>query len=64
MSVTILDNFSKLKEVFKQHTKLDADANMALYINFVNAYFSDRNYQLNIHIAQQLELIVSNTSHP
>ena len=49
-------NFNKFKSDFKVDTKLEADANMALYIQYVNARLADINFQLMAQLKQTLEL--------
>jgi len=54
MSVTINNNFTAYKSDFKKDTKLDADSNLGLYIQYVIARTSDYNFQLNTHLFNRL----------
>ncbi len=45
-------NFEPLKADFKRETKLDADTNMALYIQYYGAKMNDLNFQTSNKILQ------------
>ncbi|MFM2224345.1 MAG: hypothetical protein RJA07_547 [Bacteroidota bacterium] len=56
---TLQNNFEVFKKAFNDETNLNADENMALYIQYVAARFADLNYQLNTEILNQLRTLNS-----
>jgi arginyl-tRNA synthetase len=47
--VQLVNNFAKFKPEFKIDTGLDADQNMSLYVQYVNARLADYNIQMSVH---------------
>ncbi|GAB4337593.1 MAG: hypothetical protein OHK0038_16030 [Flammeovirgaceae bacterium] len=47
--VQLVNNFAKFKPEFKIDTGLEADQNMSLYVQYVNARLADYNIQMAVH---------------
>jgi hypothetical protein len=57
MAITLKNNFKAYKQDFKADTGLDADSNMALYINYVTARNSDYNMQIFNLVYSELKFL-------
>ncbi len=57
MLVTIKNNFETFKNDFKKDTKLDANSNMAIYVNYITARCADYSMQMSVAIYKELDLL-------